>query len=270
MSELWWLVAGAALILAAAVYLVQKRKHPKPGLPEGVTLRFTHHANERMTQRGITSDQVTSVLVHSERRESDPKENSVRLERDFEGRTLKVWVAEPWPATQEIVVKSAAWHYFTTVTIPIERKGLLIGRAGRTIDEIRASTRAHISVKDDGTVDISAGNSHSLEAAREKIEAIANRPLTKVGERYLGTVTKLLAHGAIVASPTRKDGLIPVAKLRPLVGGKRIDDLSQVITLGQQLHVEVDEIRNGKPRLIPLLEQDADRTGPSSLDAGAF
>lgn len=270
MSDLWWLVVGAALILGAAVYLAQKRKHPKPGLPEGITPHFTHHANERMTQRGITSDQVTSVLIHHDRKETDPVENSVRLERDFEGRTLKVWVAEPWPATQKIIIKSAAWHYCTTVTFPVERKGLLIGRAGRTIEEIRASTGAHISVKDDGTVDISAGNSHSLEAARQKIEAIANRPLARVGERYLGTVTKLLPHGAIVTSPTRKDGLIPVAKLRSLVGGKRIEDLSEVITIGQRLRVEVDEIRNGKPRLIPLLEQDADRTGPSSMDAGAF
>ena len=177
MSDLVALLVAAAVVAALVRYLARKPKHRKPGLPAGISVHFTKHAHERMTQRGITSDQVTWVLIHPERQKSDPIENSVRLERDLEGRTLKVWVAEPWPATSQIVVKTTAWQYFATIKVPVERVGLIIGRGGATIRQIEESAGARISVsKTDGTVDIRAGDLRALETAREQIQANRQSP----------------------------------------------------------------------------------------------
>ncbi len=131
------------------------------------------HAKERMQQRGVAAEQVKSVLDRPRSQERNPLENSVRLERDFEGRVLKVWVAEPWPPTYEAVIKSTAWHYCMTIKVPVKKKGLLIGKGGRTVQAIRASTGARVEVHEDGTVRISADDSQTVETARQRIVAIA-------------------------------------------------------------------------------------------------
>jgi len=173
----------AVILLAGFLYAAIKSKLRKPGLPEGVSLRYTQHARERMQQRGVTAEQVKSVLDRPHRQEKDPLENSVRLERAFERRVLKVWVAEPWPPTSEAVIKSTAWHYCMTVKIPVTKKGLLIGKGGRTIQAIRASTGARVEVHEDGTVRISAEDSQTVETARQRIVAIT----VNSGRRHPGT-----------------------------------------------------------------------------------
>ena len=197
MSDLWWLLLAAAGVAALVLYLARKSTHRKPGLPAGISVHITQHAHERMTQRGITHDQVTAVLGQPERQKCDPIERSVRLERDLDGRTLKVWVAEPWPATRQIVVKSTAWQYFTTIKVPVERVGLIIGRGGRTIQQIEEVTQARISVnKMDGSIDIRAGDIRSLETARERVNQIAYRPL---GRRRDSTATVTTRSGPTVS-----------------------------------------------------------------------
>ena len=175
MSDLSPLVGFAFVLLigAAITYVVRKFRHRKPALPP---VHWTKHARERMAQREITESQVMPVLANPGRCNPDPKKCSVRLERDFGGRTLKVWVAQPWPAVQEIVVISVAWCYFAAVKVRVEQIGRIIGRNGGTIKEIEASTGTRIQVGDDGTVDIRANDLDSVAAARRKIEAIAGRP----------------------------------------------------------------------------------------------
>ena len=172
-GPLWWVVGAVAVILLAGfLYSAIRSRLRKPGLPKGVPLRYTQHAKTRMQQRGVTAEQVKSVLDRPHRQAKDPLENSVRLERDFERRVLKVWVAEPWPPTFEAVIKSTAWHHCMTVKIPVKKKGLLIGKGGRTIQAIRASTGARVDIREDGTVRISADDSRAVEAARQSIVAI--------------------------------------------------------------------------------------------------
>jgi len=258
-NELLWWVALGAIILAAALlyaYFTQVvRRPPTKALPPGTSVRYTAHAKERMSQRGITAEQVEAVLADPERVNPDPEEHSVRLERAFVGRILKVWVAEPWPA-DEIVVKTTAWQYLMTINIPVGSIGRVIGHKGETIQAIRKSTGAHIIVNDDGTVRISAGDQPSATTAKQEIMRLVSRPTVKLGERHWGTVAKIVPHGAIVSLPTGGEGMLPVAKLRPLVGGERIEDIHDGVAIGMRIQVEIDEVRDGRPRLVAVRDGD--------------
>ena len=170
---LWWIIGVVALAALAFFLFRARRPTPRtPGLPDGVALRYTNHARDRMAQRGVTAQQVASALAGPDRQEKDPLENSVRIERDFAGRTLKVWMAEPWPPKHEAVVKSTAWHYHDTIRIPRSQIGKLIGRKGATIEEVRRMTGAHVNVEDDGTVQIGGDDNATVQAAKRAVKKI--------------------------------------------------------------------------------------------------
>ena len=172
-----WLALAAAAAIAALIHLSRTRQRPPKRLPAGVTVRYTAHATQRMGERGITAAQVEVVLADPARTRPDPAEHSVRLERDFTDRILKVWVAEPWPAKGAIVIKSTAWKYLATLTIPTRTVGRLIGARGSTIRAIQDQTGAHIKVdRQEGTVRISAGDRAAVDTARHRILAITTRP----------------------------------------------------------------------------------------------
>lgn len=170
-GTLWLAALGAAVLVAYVIFLKHARATRVKNLPQDVPVRFTKHARERMNQRHITPAQVKAVIANPARHKLDSRQNSVQLEGDYEGRILKVWVVEPWPATTEVVVKTTAWRYYATLTIPRERVGRLIGRNGETIQRLRIETGAHINVKDDGTVHITGGDKATTEDARQRIVA---------------------------------------------------------------------------------------------------
>ena len=171
-NSVWWLVPALAVGIAAVIYLARRRNPPATVLPTSVEVRYTSHARRRMSERGITQAQVAAVLADPARNHRDRAENSVRLERDFTDRTLKVWVAEPWPAAHEVVIKSTAWKYVTTLTIPTGMVRRVIGTKGATIQAIRERTGAAVSIRSDGTVHISAGDRASADAAQAQIHAL--------------------------------------------------------------------------------------------------
>lgn len=140
----------------------------------------------------------------------------------------------------------------TSVKVPASKIGELIGPKGKTINAITEETGADISIEDDGTVFVSATNGDSADAAIEKINAIANPQLPKVGERYLGTVVKTVAFGAFVSLTPGRDGLVHISKLG---GDKRIEKVEDVINVGDKIQVEIADIDNrGKISLVPVEE----------------
>ena len=79
------------------------------------------------------------------------------------------------------------------------------------------------------------------------------------GERFIGTVVKITTFGAFVSLLPGKDGLLHISKLRALAGGKRVEDVEDVVSVGQKLQVEISEIDDrGKLSLIPVLEEEAE------------
>ena len=106
----------------------------------------------------------------------------------------------------------------------------------------RSETGAQISIEDDGTVYIGATDGPSAEAARAMINAIANPQMPEIGERFLGTVVKTTTFGAFISLLPGKDGLLHISEVRKLVGGRRIDAVEDVLSVGQKIQVELKEI----------------------------
>lgn len=142
-----------------------------------------------------------------------------------------------------------------TVMIPIDKIGEVIGPKGKIINQIQEETGADISIGDDGTVYIGATNGEAADAARAQVNAIANPTMPEVGERYMGTVVKTTNFGAFISLSPGKDGLLHISQLRKLSGGKRVENVEDVLKVGDKVHVEIAEIDpRGKLSLVPVVE----------------
>ena len=144
------------------------------------------------------------------------------------------------------------------VKIPVDKIGEVIGPKGKMINQIQEDTGADISIEDDGTVYIGATNGPSADAARSAINAIANPQIPEIGERYLGTVVKTTTFGAFVSLTPGKDGLLHISELRKIAGGKRVDNVEDVVSVGQKIQVEITKIDDrGKLSLSPVVAEEA-------------
>ncbi|SDT13804.1 polyribonucleotide nucleotidyltransferase [Actinopolymorpha singaporensis] len=142
-----------------------------------------------------------------------------------------------------------------TMKIPVDKIGEVIGPKGKVINQIQDDTGADIAIEDDGTIFIGAADGPSAEAARAVIAGIATPTMPEVGERYLGTVVKTTNFGAFVSLVPGKDGLLHISKLRALSGGKRVENVEDVVKVGDKLQVEIGEIDDrGKLSLVPVVE----------------
>nr|WP_221474068.1 polyribonucleotide nucleotidyltransferase [Planomonospora venezuelensis] len=163
-----------------------------------------------------------------------------------------------------------------TIKVPVDKIGEVIGPKGKMINQIQDDTGAEITIEDDGTIYIGATDGPSAEAARSAINAIANPHMPEVGERYLGTVVKIAAFGAFISLMPGKDGLLHVSQIRKLHGGKRIENVEDVMNVGEKVQVEIAEIdARGKLSLVPVevVEKEAEARGeagtPESGDSDA-
>ncbi len=146
-----------------------------------------------------------------------------------------------------------------SIKIPVDQIGAVIGPKGKVINQIQEETGAEISIEDDGTIFIGATNGTAADAAKAQILGIADPKLPEVGERYNGTVVKLATFGAFVNLLPGKDGLLHVSQIRKMHGGKRIENLEDVMKVGDKVQVEIGEIDpKGKLSLVPVLDENAE------------
>ena len=147
-----------------------------------------------------------------------------------------------------------------TVNIPVDKIGEVIGPKGKMINQIQEDTGAELTIEDDGTVYIGADNGPAAEAARDAVNAIANPQMPEVGERFVGTVVKTTTFGAFISLTPGKDGLLHISQIRRLVGGKRVENVEDVVQVGQQIQVEIAEIdQRGKLSLHAVVEGEEDQ-----------
>ncbi|WP_150951791.1 polyribonucleotide nucleotidyltransferase [Microbacterium testaceum] len=157
-----------------------------------------------------------------------------------------------------------------SVQIPVDKIGELIGPKGKTINSIQDETGAQISIEDDGTVYIGATDGPSAEAARAQVNAIANPTNPEVGEQFLGTVVKIATFGAFVSLLPGKDGLLHVSEVRKLAGGKRVENVEDVLSVGRKILVRITKIDDrGKLSLEPVLDEDATTPEPADTQSSA-
>ncbi|MGC2653119.1 MAG: polyribonucleotide nucleotidyltransferase [Mycobacterium sp.] len=152
----------------------------------------------------------------------------------------------------------------TTIRVPVDKIGEVIGPKGKMINAITEETGAQISIEDDGTVFVGATDGPSAQAAIDRINAIANPQLPKIGERFLGTVVKTTDFGAFVSLLPGRDGLVHISKLGK---GKRIAKVEDVVHVGDKLRVEIADIdKRGKISLLPVSD---DAAAEAPTDGGA-
>ena len=156
-------------------------------------------------------------------------------------------IAEPRPEVRDTAPKIESFE------IPIDKIGEVIGPKGKVINTIQQETGADISVDDDGMVGIvaiaSTDNAKVAEAKRQ-IELILDPPTAEVGAEYAGRVVNITKFGAFVNILPGRDGLLHISKIG---GSKRIDKVEDVLELGQEVQVVVEDVDpNGKISLKPL------------------
>jgi len=126
--------------------------------------------------------------------------------------------------------------------VPMDKIGEIIGPKGKVINAIQQETGADVNVDDDGTVGtvtIGAKQRSVVDEARRRIELILDPPTPEVGAVYSGRVVNITKFGAFINILPGRDGLVHISRLGQ---GKRVERVEDVVTLGQELEVRVDEI----------------------------
>ena len=127
--------------------------------------------------------------------------------------------------------------------------GEIIGQAGKTIREMIEKFEVAIDIdKKDGKVKITGKNKEGVQGAKEHIQKIVNTPKKEkikyeVGEKYEGTVKKIVDFGAFVELPDGTDGLLHISKLSK---DRRVDNVSDVLKEGEKVTVEILEFKGNK------------------------
>jgi polyribonucleotide nucleotidyltransferase len=159
--------------------------------------------------------------------------NQARDARLFILDAMAQVIAEPRPELAATAPKIEA------IMVPKDKIGEVIGPKGKTIRELEEETGATIEIDDDGTVRVGAPDTTSMNLAKERILAIGFPPEAKVGETYDGEVVNITKFGAFVNILPGRDGLLHISKIG---GGKRIERVEDVLSLGDSVKVVVREI----------------------------
>jgi polyribonucleotide nucleotidyltransferase len=134
----------------------------------------------------------------------------------------------------------------------------VIGPKGKVINALQQETGTDIAVDDDGligTVTIGAKDGGAVAEARRRIEMILDPPKAEVGALYTGKVVNITKFGAFVNILPGRDGLVHISKLGR---GRRIDKVEDVVDLGDEVEVRVDDIDpQGKVSLSLAGEQES-------------
>ncbi len=126
--------------------------------------------------------------------------------------------------------------------------GEIIGQAGKTIREMIEKFEVAIDIdKKDGKVKITGKNKTGVSGARGHIESIVSAPKKEkvkyeVGEKYEGVVKRIVDFGAFVELPDGTDGLLHISK----ISDQRVDKVSDVLSEGEKITVEILEFKGNK------------------------
>lgn len=144
-------------------------------------------------------------------------------------------VMTPAIAEPRVQLKDTAPKIIQT-KVPEDRIGEVIGKGGKTINQIIEETGATVDIEDDGTVYISGTDLSALEKAKAIVEGIVTDP--EPGQVYEGKVTRLMNFGAFVEYLPGKEGLVHISKL----AWDRVDKVEDVVQIGDKVRVKVLEI----------------------------
>jgi len=123
-----------------------------------------------------------------------------------------------------------------TIKIDPSKIGMVIGSGGKTINAIIEETKTTIDIDDDGSIFITADSDENMDKAIAKIQNLTFEP--KPGDEFDGVVTRMMDFGAFVRFAGDKEGMVHVSQ----ISSERINKPSDVLQIGQEVHVIVREI----------------------------
>jgi polyribonucleotide nucleotidyltransferase len=121
----------------------------------------------------------------------------------------------------------------TTMKIPVDMIGSVIGPGGKVIRQIVKDTGAEINIEDDGTIIIASVSAEGSNKAFEIISKIIEVP--EVGKVYRGKVTRTMDFGAFVEFLPGREGLIHISHLDTA----RVNKVTDVLNVGDELEVKL-------------------------------
>lgn len=133
----------------------------------------------------------------------------------------------------------------------------IIGPGGAVIKDICETTGAKIDINDDGEVSVYAVGRDKLEAAVEKVKAIAFDP--EVGGIFEGKVVKIIDAGAFVNFHGNRDGFVHISE----IADERINSIGNFLEEGQMVRVKLIGYERGKAK---LTIRNADRDVPLNAE----
>jgi polyribonucleotide nucleotidyltransferase len=191
---------------------------------------------------------------------------ALRQAKDARLKILEVMrnaIAEPRSEVRETAPKIVSFE------IPVDKIGEVIGPKGKVINTIQQETGADISVGDDGmvgTVSIGSKDGEKVEEAKRRIMLILDPPTAELGAVYKGRVVNITKFGAFINILPGRDGLVHISKLG---GGKRIDRVEDVLSLGMELEVKVDDIDQSGKLSLSLVGEDGGSDGGGGGGGGS-
>ncbi len=131
----------------------------------------------------------------------------------------------------------------TTIQIPVDKIGAIIGPGGKNIRQLQEDTNTKIDIEETGLIYISATNQADSDTARDQILGLIETPV--LGNIYTGKVVRITDFGAFVEILPGVDGMVHISQL----DSERVNSVEDVVSLGDELTVMVTGIENGKVRL---------------------
>jgi polyribonucleotide nucleotidyltransferase len=145
----------------------------------------------------------------------------------------------------------------TTIKIPVDMIGAVIGPGGKVIRQIVKDTGAEINIEDDGTVVIASASAEGSAKALEIICKITEAP--EVGKVYKGKVTRTMDFGAFVEFLPGREGLVHISHLDI----NRVNKVTDVVNVGDEIEVKLikidEEGRNNLSRKALMAGYDAEK-----------
>jgi polyribonucleotide nucleotidyltransferase len=132
----------------------------------------------------------------------------------------------------------------STVKIPVDKIGAVIGPGGKVIRSIQEETGATIDINEDGTIFISTADGESARQAKMRIDRLTETP--EVGRIYTGKVVGMKTFGVFVEISPGTDGMVHISQLDT----HRVEKVEDIVSLGDEITVMVTEIgENNRIRL---------------------
>lgn len=182
-----------------------------------------------------TSKGITAIQMDIKIKGIDEAILTTALDHAKAGRAhILQKMLECLPATRDHMSKYAP--KIISFNIDPDKIGEVIGSGGKTINKIIDETGVKIDIEDDGRVMIASSDEEKALKAKQIIEEIVFEP--ELGERYTGTVVRIMQFGAFVELTSNVDGMIHISKLT----NKRVERVEDIVNVGDRVEVEVIKI----------------------------